>query len=140
LPDWFLTHHSPLADVLSAIPYGTYLFVSLGFAVYLYARDFTAMQRFAWAFLLLNVAGFVTYHVYPSGPPWYFHARGCEVDLATGPAAGAALLRVDALIGVRFFAGMYERASDVFGAVPSLHAAYPLLIVVAGWRVLGAWG
>jgi membrane-associated phospholipid phosphatase len=95
------------------------------------------MQRFTWAFFALNVAGFVTYHLYPAAPPWYLHAHGCAVDLAAHASPGDALARVDAMTGVPYFAGMYGRASDVVGAMPSLHVAYPLLIVLAGWRVLG---
>ena len=28
------------------------------------------MRRFAWTFFFLNVAGFLTYHLYPAAPPW----------------------------------------------------------------------
>ena len=48
-----------------------------------------------------------------------------------------ALARVDALLGVPFFHGMYGKASSVFGALPSLHCAYPLLLVLEGWAVFG---
>ncbi len=46
------------------------------------------------------------------------------------------LARVDAWLGIPYFAGMYGRASDVFGAVPvpSLHVAYPLLLLIDGFR------
>ncbi len=138
--DWFLTHHSTLVDVWCAIPYGTFIFVALGFCFWLGARDLRSMQRFAWSCFVLNVAGFVTYHVYPAAPPWYFHANGCAVDLAARASTGVALARVDDLLGVAYFAGMYGRSSDVFGAVPSLHVAYPLLIVLVGWRFLGRVG
>jgi hypothetical protein len=138
--DWFLVHHSTLADLWCAVPYGTFIFVDLGFCIYLYWRDLRAMQHFAWSFFFLNVAGFVTYHVYPAAPPWYFHAHGCTVDLAAHASAGPALTRVDALLGVHYFAGMYGRSSDVFGAVPSLHVAYPLLVVLVGWPYLRAVG
>ena len=95
------------------------------------------MTRFAWGFLLLNAAGFVTYHLLPAAPPWYFHAHGCAVDLATRASEGAALARVDTLTGVAYFHGMYEKASSVFGALPSLHCAYPLLLALSGWHVFG---
>jgi hypothetical protein len=140
LHDWFLAHHATFVDVWCAIPYGTFIFVDLGFCFWLFWRDLAAMQRFAWSFFALNVAGFVTYHLYPAAPPWYFHAHGCAVDLATKASTGAALARVDELFGVRYFAGMYGRSSDVFGAVPSLHVAYPLLIPLVGWRLLGPVG
>ena len=43
------------------------------------------------------------------------------------PSAGPNLLRVDAMLGIGYFRAFYGRASDVFGALPSLHVAYPLL-------------
>jgi phosphatidylglycerophosphatase A len=96
------------------------------------------MRRLAWAFLVVNVAGFFTYHLLPAAPPWYFHEHGCVVNLATSATEGPALARVDALLGFEYFRGMYSKASSVFGALPSLHCAYPLLVVIEGWRSFGA--
>jgi hypothetical protein len=41
---------------------------------------------------------------------------------------------VDAVLGISFFNGLYGRSHDVFGAVPSLHVAYPLLLSIEAWR------
>lgn len=135
--DYFQAHHSAVLDVLCAIPYATFILWCLGGAVWLYTKDRAAMRRFMWGFFALNVAGFVTYHVLPAAPPWYFHAHGCAVDLATRPSEGPALARVDLLLGIPYFHGMYSKGSSVFGALPSLHCAYPLLLVLVGWRVFG---
>lgn len=135
--DYWLTHHHPVLDVLCAIPYATFIVWCLAGAVWLHVKDRTASRRFMWGFLLLNVAGFVTYHVLPAAPPWYFHAHGCVVDLSTKASEGPALARVDAMLGFPYFRGMYSKASSVFGALPSLHCAYPLLLVVEGWRAFG---
>jgi hypothetical protein len=131
--DWLQAHSALWADVLCAIPYATFIYVVMGYAVFLYLRDFSAGQRFTWGFFALNVAAFITYHLYPAAPPWYYHRYGCVVDLAARASEGPNLARVDALLGVHYFAGFYGRASDVFGAVPSLHVAYPLLMLVEGW-------
>lgn len=138
--DWVQAHPQLALDAFFAVPYGTYIYVAIAFAVVLYRRDYERMQKFGWAFLVVNLAGFVTYHLYPAAPPWYFHAHGCAVDLASRSSAGANLTRVDALLGTPYFHGFYARASDVFGAVPSLHVTYPLLIVLFGWPVLGRLG
>jgi hypothetical protein len=135
LHDWFQVHSSPVLDVVCAFPYATFMFVCFGCAVYLYLRDYARMVRFAWCFFALNLAGFVTYHLYPAAPPWYFHAHGCTVDLLAHASEGPNLARVDAWMGVSYFAGMYGRASDVFGAMPSLHVAYALIVVLEGWAV-----
>lgn len=136
--DWLQAHPSSILDAVCAIPYGTFIFVCAGFAAWLYFRDYPRMVRFTWSFLALNVLGFATYHLYPAAPPWYFHAHGCAVDLSAHASEGANLARIDAWLGVRYFAGMYGRSSDVFGAMPSLHVAYPLLVALEGWRVLNA--
>jgi hypothetical protein len=138
--DWCQAHATPFLDCLCAIPYGTFIFVCIGCAVWLFFKDYAAMQRFTWSFLALNVAGFITYHVYPAAPPWYFHAHGCVVDLTAHASEGPNLARVDAWLGVKYFAGMYGRASDVFGAMPSLHCAYALIVVLYGWASYPLFG
>jgi inositol phosphorylceramide synthase catalytic subunit len=140
LPDWFQAHAAPWLDVLCAVPYALFIYAVLGFGAHLYFRSYGALRRLGWAFLLTNVAGFITYQLYPAAPPWYFHAHGCTVDLSVSPSEGPALGRVDVMLGVRYFGSMYGRAATVFGAVPSLHVAYPLLMVASGWRAHGALG
>ena len=134
--DWFQAHPSAVLDALCAVPYATFIFVCIGCAAWLYARDYPRMLRFTWCFLALNVAGFVTYHLYPAAPPWYFHAHGCTVDVLAHASEGPALARVDARLGVPYFAGMYGRSASVFGAMPSLHCAYACLVAVIGWPVM----
>jgi hypothetical protein len=136
LHDLFQQQVHPVLDVICAIPYGTFLFYCIAFATFLYFRDFRAMQRFTWGWLLLNVAGFTTYHLYAAAPPWYFHSHGCTVDMLAHASEGANLARVDAMFGMTYFHAMYGRASDVFGAMPSLHVAYPLFVVLEGWPLL----
>jgi phosphatidylglycerophosphatase A len=137
LHDWFLVHHSTPLDLLCAFPYATFLLMSVVCVIYLHVVDRPAMSRFAWAFFLVNIAGFVTYRLLPAAPPWYFHANGCAVDLSARASEGPALARVDALLGTTFFREMYARASSVYGAIPSLHCAYPLIVVIEGWRSFG---
>jgi phosphatidylglycerophosphatase A len=138
--DWLQPHALPALDRLCAIPYGTFIGVAIAFAIYLYVTDYPAMKRFGWTFLLVNLCGFVTYHLYPAAPPWYFHTHGCVADLSTHASEGPNLARVDAWLGVPYFAGLYGRSSNVFGAVPSLHVSYPMLVLLFGWPRFGALG
>jgi hypothetical protein len=141
LQDYFLVHHSNFADLYCAIPYGTFIFVAVFFAVFLYAKSFIALQRYGWTFLVMNILAFLTYHIYPAAPPWYYHlTHSCVADLSTHASEGTHLANVDRLIGFRYFWGFYGRSSDVFGAVPSLHVAYPLLILIEGWPLFGPIG
>lgn len=140
LHDWLQARATLALDVYFAVPYALFIFSMVAFAIFLWRKDFRALQRFGWTFFLVNLAGFVTYHVYPAAPPWYFHTHGCVVDMTVTASEGPNLARVDAWLGYPYFHGMYARASDVFGAVPSLHVAYPLVIVFEGWRHLGTKG
>ena len=140
LQDFFLTHHHPVADVFFAIPYAVFIAVSIGYAIYLFVTDPRACARFSWAFFVLNVLGMLTYHLLPCAPPWYAHRHGCAIHLNVAEYEGDALARVDAMTGVAYFRAFYGRAAEVFGALPSLHVAYPLLIVLEGWRRHGLAG
>jgi hypothetical protein len=131
--DWLQAHSSPLLDRICAVPYGTFIFVCIACAMWLYVRDYPRMVRFTWCFFALNIAGFVTYHLYPAAPPWYYHAHGCVIDVHASASEGPNLARVDAWLGVPYFARMYGRATDVFGAMPSLHCAYACLVALEGW-------
>jgi membrane-associated phospholipid phosphatase len=51
---------------------------------------------------------------------------------ATPEAAGAA--RFDALFGVTWFARVYAKNANVFGAIPSLHVGQTFLAVLFAWR------
>jgi membrane-associated phospholipid phosphatase len=129
----FLRHHAPAVDLLTGTAYILYLWQPVVFTLYLASsrRDApgnTLLARFGCTFIAVNLAGLATYYLYPAAPPWYFatHDAG-PVDLTT-PANAAAALRWDALTGIPYFAHFYARGATVFGAIPSLHAAYPLMV------------
>jgi hypothetical protein len=82
-----------------------------------------------WAFFWVNVLGYSTYYWFPAAPPWYVAEQGLGPAKMDTMASAAGCLRFDELLGTAFFTGMYGRAADVFGAIPSLHIAYPLLSV-----------
>lgn len=138
--DWLQANATPALDLFFAIPYATFVFVYLGVGLFLWTRSHRALVRYAWCFFFMNAAGFVTYHLYPAAPPWYFHAYGCVVDANASAWEGPNLARVDAWLGVGYFQGMYARSSEVFGAMPSLHVAYPLVVVLEGWAWFGGLG
>jgi membrane-associated phospholipid phosphatase len=76
--------------------------------------------------------GFVTFALFPAAPPW-LASRAGELEATTrmiGPISGEV-----PFVSVSF-ESLYERGSEYsnpVAAVPSLHAAYTLLIVLALW-------
>jgi hypothetical protein len=126
-PNEFLRNHAhPAADFLAGLFYLTWVPVPLGLGLYLFYRDKSRLLQFSAAFLFANLLGFVAYYIYPAAPPWYFDLYG-DVQRFDIPGHAAQLLRFDQLIGSPLFENMYTRNANVFAAIPSLHAAYPVV-------------
>jgi hypothetical protein len=142
--EFFARHHWPLADFFAGASYIIYVYWALVFGAYLaLARRDEAgrrlLARFGWTFLLMNVAGFATYYVYPAAPPWYVADYGLGPANMAAHSSAAAAARWDALTGIHYFAGFYGRSADVFGAIPSLHVAYPLMTFLYGLELRKRW-
>jgi inositol phosphorylceramide synthase catalytic subunit len=135
LNEVFADHHWAVADLATGFAYLIYVAVYLALAmVVFFAGRVTRALTFARGFLLVNAMGFLTYFVYPAAPPWYVAAHGFGPALiGSAPSPGAAA-RFDALLGTRLFDDMYSRSVEVFGAIPSLHAAYPMMAAVLAFR------
>ena len=131
--DWFAVHHGRVFDFVFAVPYTIFVYVALIYAGYLYFADRPRMRHFLWSYSIANYISFFTWLALPAAPPWYLRAHGCVIDLATAPSP-AGLLRVDGYLGITYFREFYARAASVFGALPSMHCAYPLIGLLTAWR------
>ena len=131
--EYFALHHSVIADILAGFFYLCWVPVPIAFGLWLYLKkDRRLYRRFSIVFLLVNLIGFAGYYIHPAAPPWYAINYGFEAILNT-PGNTAALGRFDELVGLPIFDSLYSRNSNVFAAIPSLHAAY---MVVAFYYAL----
>ncbi|MCA9647340.1 MAG: inositol phosphorylceramide synthase [Myxococcales bacterium] len=131
--DWLQGHHLPALDVFFAVPYTIFIYVAFIYAAYLYFVDRQRMRRFLWAFAIANYISFTLWMIVPAAPPWYLREAGCHIDMSAVPSA-AGLLRVDSLLGIDYFHTFYSRAASVYGAMPSMHCAYPVLGLFSAWK------
>jgi membrane-associated phospholipid phosphatase len=136
LPEYFATRHAPFFDLLFAIPYTAFWMVAVAYGLWLYFADRLRLRRYIWLLAAAYIVAIIIWMVLPSAPPWYVIQNGCAVDLQAAPSA-AALLRVDQLLGISYFEGFYSRSPNVFGALPSLHCAFPMAGLLAAWRDVG---
>ena len=129
--DFLLAHTAPALDLLTGLAYILYLYVPFVCAIALFFIDERRMMQVGLAFFATNLLGMMVYLLYPAAPPWYVAQYGLgPVQLDALPsAAGAA--RFDELLGVSYFANFYSRSANVFGAMPSLHVAYPAATLLA---------
>lgn len=126
LNEYFYMNKTKWLDFLSGFFYLTWVPVPMAVGLYLFFKNKKVLILFGACYLFVNLLGFSIYYLYPAAPPWYVHEYGdlIRYDIA-GNAAG--LLRFDQLINYPLFENMYNKNSNVFAAVPSLHAAYPVV-------------
>ena len=136
--EYFKSHTHVVLDFLAGLFYINWVPVPLAFAFYLLAKDKIFFLRFSYAFVLTNFIGFTLYYLYPAAPPWYVAEHGFDFNIHT-PASTAGLSRFDDLFGITLFHSIYSKNANIFAAIPSLHAAYPVLVFYYGLKRRMGW-
>ena len=120
-------------DVLTGFFYLMWIPVPLGFAAYLFFKNRKYFIYFSLTFVWVNLLGFIIYYIFPAAPPWYVQEHGLKFISATaGNTAG--LSRFDHYFNIQLFQGIYSKGSNVFAAMPSLHSAYPVIVLYYGLK------
>ena len=113
--------------------YLTHFFGTLVLAAGLWLAGSRLFRPYVATVALLAAAGFATYALFPAAPPWLASDEG-----ALEPTARIVRFVSDAA-PFDFFGAIWEHgahyANDV-AAVPSLHAAYALLIALFLWPIV----
>ena len=136
--EYFLSSPNTFLDILCSVFYLTWVPLPLLFAVYLYSINKNLFLRFCFAFLTVNIIGWIIYYTYPAAPPWYIAEHGPILNTATKSYA-AGLLKFDHYFGVHLFENLYAKGSNVFAAMPSLHSSYPMIGLFYALRQPRRW-
>jgi membrane-associated phospholipid phosphatase len=131
--EYWLNKPSVFLVMLSGIFYLCWIPVPLAFACYLFLKDKKLFLHFSLTFVLINLIGFIIYYTYPAAPPWYFQQHG-SIFIKGTPGNTAGLIKFDQYTGVPIFKSIYAKSSNVFAAMPSLHAAYPLVVLYYAFK------
>ena len=128
--EYFNQHNWPVADFMAGVFYLCWVPVPIAFGLWLYFRgQRRTYLKFAWCFLFVNLLGFCGYYIHPAAPPWFVINYGFEPILST-PGNIAGLVRFEEMTGLSVFTNIYVNNSNIFAAVPSLHAAYMFIALV----------
>lgn len=120
-------------DVIGGLFYLCWIPVPLSFAAYLFFKNRREFLCFAMTFFVVNLLGFVVYYTFPAAPPWYIQEHGFNF-IANTPGNTGGLVRFDHFFNVHIFQSIYQKGSNVFAAMPSLHSAYPIIVVYYAFR------
>jgi membrane-associated phospholipid phosphatase len=127
-------------DLAAWAVYLTHFFAVWVVAAVLWRVARPRFRRYVALVLLVTLGAFLTYWLFPAQPPWMAEAE---------PGMGAVTRIVPHVwdtLGVSTMRSVYEDGSlvNLVAAMPSLHAAYPMLLLLffwpSGWRVRAGLG
>jgi len=127
-PHWY--------DYVAWLVYLSHFVVTVTVAIVLWVRAYPLFLRFRALFLTVTFAGFLTYVLYPAIPPWLASERG---DMPHTIRIVRAMWVEVGLSGVAKVFGENSRYAFPVGALPSLHAAWPFLLLLFFWPIAGKW-
>jgi len=137
--EYWLKNSNSFFDIISGFFYLMWVPVPIMFSVFLFLMNRKKQfLYFLMTFLLVNLIGFVGYYLYPAAPPWYmqYYGTGFIKDTPSNPAQ---LINFDQLFNLPIFQTIYSKGSNVFAAMPSLHSAYPLIVLYYGFKNKLGW-
>jgi len=117
-------------DYVAWVVYTSHFVVPLGVAVRLWDRSTAAFRRYVAALLSLTFAAFVTYVAYPAVPPWLASKQG---HLAPTDRVVSDVFATTGLTKAGELVDTGTALSNPVAALPSLHAAVPLLLTLLYW-------
>lgn len=83
-------------------------------------------KRFVRAFTILNFSAIAIYLLLPVAPPWWVTLNGMEQPTIENVAQ----VNMTVAMNGALIQGMIRNASQWFAAVPSLHGAYPVMLLL----------
>lgn len=123
-------------DLIFWAVYLSHFFATPIIAAVLWKIDRSRFRRFVISVAALSFAGLATYALYPAAPPW-MAARDHYIEPVT-----RIIPQVWQALGLHsagsFVETGYKYANDV-AAVPSLHAAFSLLVAITLWPRKHKW-
>jgi membrane-associated phospholipid phosphatase len=129
-------HHLRWWDYATWFVYLTHFFATLVVAAVLWTWAHERFARFATMVCVLALTGFATYALYPAVPPWLAARHGNIGE--SNRLVGIVWHHVP----IAHFGSLFEKGqhyANNVAAMPSLHAAYAMLIALYLWRIVPRW-
>ncbi|MEA2160145.1 MAG: hypothetical protein QOD66_2525 [Solirubrobacteraceae bacterium] len=136
LQHWLWHGHVVWYDVIFWGVYLTHFLATPLLAGVLWKIDRQRFRVFAVFVATLSFAGLITYALYPAAPPWM--ASDAHLIAPITRIFPQVLLSLGTQSAGSLFEGGYHYANNV-AAVPSLHAAFSLLIAITLWPHKRKW-
>ncbi len=123
-------------DYLTFFVYLSHFVVAIAVAALLWKFSYERFHRYAFLFVSLTFVGFVTYALYPADPPWLASVHGVL------PPTTKVIDDMWIHLGLRSATSVLSSNSHLanpVAAMPSLHGAYPFLLMLFFWQSAGRY-
>ena len=123
-------------DYATWLVYLSHFFATLVVAAVLWTWAHDKFARFATMVCVLALTGFATYALYPAVPPWLAARHGMVGQ--SNRLVGIIWHHVP----IAHYGSLFEKGQNYannVAAMPSLHAAYALLIALYLWKMVPPW-
>ena len=120
-------------DIAIVPVYMSHFIVPMALAIALWLSAYHLFARYVWTFVVLTVLTLITYVLFPAAPPWMAGLNGYLPDVAritseTLQATGVGTIRAAVSRG--------EAYANAVAAVPSLHSAVPMMVLLFSWSLV----
>jgi membrane-associated phospholipid phosphatase len=122
-------------DYVGFVVYLSHFFVTLVVLALLWRWSYPRFRRYRALVVGLATAGFATYVLFPAVPPWLAATEGY-----LGPVHRT-IAGMWGTVGITPAKALFENHGEFYNqeaALPSLHAAYPMLLLLFFWSA-GRW-
>lgn len=132
LQQWLWNGHVGWIDFMFYMPYMLHFVLPVGMAIVVWETRRNYYWNYVTAFSFVAFAAFFTYLLFPAAPPWLAAQHGYIENITRISS------EVWRALGITDFPSLYNHISpNPVAAVPSLHAAWSVLLYIFVYKLYG---
>lgn len=121
-------------DIVIVPVYMSHFLVPMVLAVVLWLSAYHLFRRYVWTLVVLTVLTLATYALFPAAPPWMAGLNGYLPDVAR---VTSETLQATGIGTIRSAVARGEAYANSVAAIPSLHGAVPMMVLLFSWSLVG---
>ncbi len=131
--EFFTTSTNSFLDAICCVAYLFYAIAFMLFSFFLYGANlFLWVKKLNWAWLIVSILGFITYHIYSAAPPWYVAQYGLgPADLSVTALSSP----FHQIISSTFLENIYINMGSIFSSMPALYISYPFIALFIAFQI-----
>jgi len=122
-------------DIVIVPVYMSHFLVPMVLAVALWLGSYHLFRRYVWTLVALTVMTLATYALFPAAPPWM---AGLNDYLPEVARVTSETLQSTGISTIRSAVQRGEAYANAVAAIPSLHSAVPMMVLLFSWTLVSA--